>query len=250
MDCGASCLASVSAFYRKHISVGRLRQLAGTDKLGTNVLGMITAAEQMGFNAKAFRSQPAHLSQIPLPCITHIVKKDFYHYIVIYKVKKSHLVVMDPAEGRFLKIRHDDFIKTWTGVLILLIPSEDFAPGKNKQNVYSRFINLIWPGRALMLQAIIAAMMYTILGLAPSFYLQKIFDHVLPDGNGRLLNLLTFLMVVILFLFITFGYFKSLFALKTGIAIDAKLILGYYKHLLRLPLRFFDTMQTGEIISR
>ena len=94
------------------------------------------------------------------------------------------------------------------------------------------------------------ALIYTILGLSTSVYVQKIVDHVLVDGNTNLLNLLGVVMVVLLILQVFIGSTKSIFTLKTGQKIDAQLILGYYKHLLKLPQQFFDTMRVGEIISR
>jgi ATP-binding cassette subfamily B protein len=101
-----------------------------------------------------------------------------------------------------------------------------------------------------MVQALFGALVYTILGLSSSIYVQKIVDFVLVDGNIRLLNLLSIIMIVLLIFQLILGAIKNLFALKTGQQIDARLILGYYKHLLSLPQRFFDTMRVGEIISR
>ncbi len=94
------------------------------------------------------------------------------------------------------------------------------------------------------------AIVFTILGLAMSIYVQKITDYVLVEGNRNLLNLLSIGMIIIIVLQVFIGAQKSIMVMKTGQLIDAKLILGYYKHLLRLPQRFFDTMQIGEITSR
>ena len=94
------------------------------------------------------------------------------------------------------------------------------------------------------------AVIFTILGLSTSIYIQKITDHVLINDNRNLLNLLSIIMIVILLLQIFIGSFQTILVLKTGQLIDARLILGYYKHLLKLPQRFFDTMRTGEIVSR
>ena len=83
-----------------------------------------------------------------------------------------------------------------------------------------------------------------------SAYVGKIVDNVIPNGNWNLLNLLSVLMIVILILSLFIDGVKTVYMLKTGIKIDTRLILGYYKHLLRLPQSFFDTMRSGEIISR
>ena len=101
-----------------------------------------------------------------------------------------------------------------------------------------------------MLEALFGAIVYTILGLSTSIYVQKIVDNVLVEGNRNLLNLMSVGMIVILLLQLLIGTTKTLFAFKTGQQIDAQLILGYYKHLLKLPQSFFDTMRVGEIISR
>jgi len=89
-----------------------------------------------------------------------------------------------------------------------------------------------------MLQALIGAVVFTILGLSSSIYMQKIIDFVIPEGNTRLLNLLSVAMIVILIFQTFIGAFKTILGLQTGQHIDAKLILGYYQHLLRLPQRF------------
>jgi len=101
-----------------------------------------------------------------------------------------------------------------------------------------------------MLQALTGAVVYTLLGLSSSMYMQKVIDFVLVDGNSCLLNLLSIGMIFILIFQSYIGTFKTIMGLQTGQQIDAKLILGYYKHLLQLPQRFFDTMRVGEIISR
>lgn len=102
----------------------------------------------------------------------------------------------------------------------------------------------------MLIQSLVGAVLYTVLGLSTSIYIQKITDNVLPAGNKNLLNLLSIVMLLILLFQILIGIFQNLFMIKTGQKIDARLILGYYKHLLKLPQRFFDTMRVGEIISR
>ena len=250
-DCGAACLASVAAHYRLRLPVSRIRQYAGTDKRGTNVLGLIEAAERLGFQAKGAKGPLESLSKIPLPAIVHvIVKNGLHHFVVIYKVTKKHITLMDPGDGWIHKKKMADFAKEWTGVIVLLLPDEGFTIGNEKMSNYTRFWQLIKPHSGIMLQALIGAVVYTILGLSSSIYMQKIIDFVLVDGNTRLLNLLSIAMILILIFQSFIGTFKTILGLQTGQHIDAKLILGYYKHLLQLPQRFFDTMRVGEIISR
>ena len=103
-DCGAACLASVSAHYDLHLPLARIRQYASTDKKGTNVLGMVEAAEKLGFEAKGVRGVLDSLAKIPLPAIAHIVVKEvLQHYVVIYKVSKTKIIYMDPGDGKIRK---------------------------------------------------------------------------------------------------------------------------------------------------
>lgn len=250
-DCGAACLASVAAYHQLQLPVSRIRQFAGTDKRGTNVLGLIEAAEKLGFQAKGAKGPFESLFKIPLPAIAHLeLKNQLHHYVVIYKATSKFILVMDPADGKLYKHTHQAFKELWTGVIILIVPDESFTSGNEKVSNIKRFWQLIQPHSSVMLQAVVGAIVYTILGLSTSIYMQKIIDFVLVEGNLRLLNLLSVAMIVILIFQLLIGFYKSLFALQTGQQIDAKLILGYYKHLLKLPQRFFDTMRVGEIISR
>ncbi|MGL5771694.1 MAG: peptidase domain-containing ABC transporter [Bacteroidales bacterium] len=250
-DCGAACLASVAEYYKLRIPVARIRQLAGTDKKGTNALGMIKGAEKLGFNAKGVKGPIEALKDIPVPAIAHIIiNKTLQHYVVIYKVTDKTIVYMDPADGNLHSCEHSKFAEIWTNILILLTPNETFKSRSEKTSNLSRFINLIAPHKMVLIQCVFGAMIYTILGLSTSIYIGKITDYVIIGGNTNLLNLMSIGMIVILIIRIFIGTTQSLFMLNTGQLIDVRLILGYYKHLFNLPQSFFDTMRVGEIISR
>ncbi|GIM52120.1 bacteriocin cleavage/export ABC transporter [Capnocytophaga cynodegmi] len=231
--------------------IAKIRQICHTDTRGTNVLGMIQGLETMGFTAKGVRGGLDALPEIPLPAIAHVViKEQLHHFVVIYKVAKDRISVMDPAYGRIEDYTLQKFTEIWTGVLILLEPNEYFEQKDERTSIYIRFWNLIQPHKSVLIQALIGAIIYTVLGLSTSIYIEKITDYVLIDGNRRLLNLLSVGMIIILLFQIFIGSIKSILVLQTGQKIDKHLILGYYKHLLKLPQRFFDTMKVGEIISR
>ncbi|MDN3582072.1 peptidase domain-containing ABC transporter [Mucilaginibacter flavus] len=251
MDCGAACLASIAAFYDLNMPIARIRQLASTDKKGTNALGLIEASAAMGFSAKGVKGAFENLFEIPVPTIAHVLLPNhLQHYVVIYKVTDTYIEVMDPGDGLLHQLSHDEFKTIWTGILILLAPNETFIAGDKKISVEKRFWHLLKPHKAMLLQVLLGAVVYTILGLSTSIFLQKIVDNVLPEDNRNLLNLMGTVMVVIIFLQVFINHARTLITLKTGQQIDARLILGYYKHLLKLPQQFFDSMRVGEIISR
>ncbi|MEI6050459.1 MAG: peptidase domain-containing ABC transporter [Bacteroidota bacterium] len=250
-DCGAACLASIAAHYKLTLPVARIRQLAGTDKKGTNVLGLLEAAGKMGFLAKGVRGEWDSLFKIPKPAIAHvIVKETLQHYVVLIRTTEKYIEIMDPGDGALHKIEHEEFKKQWTGVLVLIAPGEKFTVKNEKVSTPLRFWSLIKPHRAILVQSLAGALIFSILGLAMSIYVGKLVDNVLPGGNLSLLNLLGVAMVIIILLRLLLSFFQTIFVLKTGQKIDATLILGYYQHLLKLPQTFFDNMRTGEIISR
>jgi ATP-binding cassette subfamily B protein len=250
-DCGAACLASIAAHFGLKFPIARIRQYAFTDKKGTNILGMIEAANKLELEAKGVRGAFDSLQNIPLPAVAHVIVKDtLQHFVVIYKVTKDYVLIMDPGDGKLHKKSNEAFKKEWTGVLILIRPNETFEKGNLKKSAFRSFMDLILPHKSIMTQALFGAVIYSILGLSTAVYVGKITDYVLVDRNINLLNLLGIVMFLIILLRTFIGAMKSILALKTGQRIDASLILGYYKHLLTLPQQFFDTMRVGEIISR
>ncbi|QNL51726.1 peptidase domain-containing ABC transporter [Olivibacter sp. SDN3] len=250
-DCGAACLVSVAAHHKLKVPIARIRQYANTDKKGTSVKGVIDAANKIGFTAKGVKGPLESLFKIPLPAIAHVVYKDgLHHYVVIYKVTPAYIQVMDPADGLVHRLSHDEFEAQWSNILILLAPSEHFNEGNETISVARRFAFLLKPHRSTLLQVLFGSVVYTILGLSTAIFVQKVVDQVLPNSNFNLLNLMGVVMVVLLLLQFFINHAKTLFTLKSGQQIDARLILGYYKHLLKLPQQFFDTMRVGEIISR
>jgi ABC-type bacteriocin/lantibiotic exporter with double-glycine peptidase domain len=122
-DCGAACLASIASHYKLDLPVAKIRQFAGTDKKGTNVLGMVEAAQKLGFEAKGVKGPFESLFKIPKPAVAHLIVKDILqHYVVIYKVNSKFIDVMDPIDGQMHRRTHEEFKKEWTGALVLLLP--------------------------------------------------------------------------------------------------------------------------------
>jgi ATP-binding cassette, subfamily C, bacteriocin exporter len=251
-DCGAACLHSVARHYGVDVPIARIRQYAGTDRGGTSLRGLVEAAERLGFAARGVRAPGEVLESVPTPAIAHVkTAAGWLHYVVLYSATAKRARVMDPADGLARWIARDEFLKSWSGVLLLLAPQEGLtaAPSQRSSSL-ARFLALARPHRATMLQAGVGALAYTLLTLTTAVFVQKVVDYVIPDGNRDLLDLLTLAMVSLLAFQIYLRCVKDLLVLRTGQRIDAKLILGYYRHLLRLPQRFFDTMRVGEVVSR
>lgn len=250
-DCGAACLSSIARAYGYELPVSRMRQLASTERNGTSVMGLVEAAEKMGFIAKGVKGPPEALKSAPLPCIAHLeIRRNFYHFVVLTRLGKKRVKYMDPDGGLIKKSNYEDFLEKWTGVLVVIVPGSDFTKTRNDPSLLRRFARLSKPFRKTLVQALTGAVLVSLLGLSNSLFVQKIVDFVLVNNNINLLNLLGTAMLTLLIIRIMISWFKSLFLLKAGHQIDAGLITGYYRHLLSLPQRFFDTMRTGEILSR
>ena len=251
MDCGAACISSIGNFHKIYVPITKIRQWSETDKNGANVIGLIEALNKMGFHAKGVKANIQAIDKIPLPSIAHMMYENhLQHFVVIYKVKKKSLTIMDPSLGYLIQLSIKEFEANWSSALILIAPKSNFSPGNFKQSNINRFYSLIKPHKSILIQSIFGALLYTILGLSIPIYIQKITDHVLINGNKNLLNLMSTLMVLLISIQALIGVKKTVLIIKTGQLIDAQLILGYYTHLMNLPQRFFDTMRIGEIISR
>jgi ATP-binding cassette subfamily B protein len=249
-DCGAACLVSIAAWYRLHLPIARVRQLSHTDRRGTTALGLIEAATSLGFQAKGVRATPNALDTLPLPAIAHVARGPLQHWVVLGRVDAKRVEIMDPVDGARRRNSRESFEREWSGAMVLLTPASRFVAGDQRISALRRLVALVAPHRGVLGMALLGAAVHTALGLTTTVYVQQLVDHVLVDGNRNLLNLVSVALLVTIAAQTLVGGMKGLLVLHTGQRLDASLILGYYRHLLSLPQRFFDTMRIGEITSR
>lgn len=250
-DCGAACLATVCKQYGLSTPITKIREAAGTDTEGTNVAGMLEAAEKLGFSAKGVKGEAeALLSEFPLPAIAHVIKEGgLMHYVVIHKITKEQVIIADPADG-LVTYKFEDFTRIWSGVLILLVPTSEFKKGKETKGLFERFLHLLKPQKGIVLQVFAASLLYTALGLLGAFYMQFLLDDILPYNMSKTLNILSIGVLVLYTFQMLLSLFRSHLLLFLSQKLDIALLLGYYEHILKLPMNFFGTRRVGEIISR
>ncbi len=250
-DCGPACIASVMAHYGTRIPVSRIRQVAGTDTLGTSMHGMIRALEHFHFEAKGLQGKADQLERLPQPFIAHtIMSGGAHHYVCVYSMTGKGVRVMDPSTGKVCRWSHGSFRERWSGSVIALVPGKIEQVTGTGMSFSSRLLLLLRPVWKPVVQALVSAILYTLLGLSTSIYVGKLTDHVFVTHNKGLLNLMSLALVWITLMMIYLSVTKNMIMLKSGQVIDNQLIASYYRHLFRLPQRFFDSMKTGEIISR
>ena len=250
-DCGAACLATISKQYGLNLSISKIREVAGTDKQGTNAYGMIKAAEQLGFSAKGVKGdKEAFFTEFPLPAIAHVVVDgSLLHYVVIHKITKKQIIIADPGKG-IVKYTPEEFFKIWTGVLILLVPTSKFQKGNENKGVLSRFFGLMFPQKRLLLNIFISSLIITVFGILTSFYFRFIMDDIVPNSLRKTLITLSIGVIVLYIFKAVLEAFRNHLMLYLSQKLDIPLILGYYQHVLGLPMNFFGTRKVGEIVSR
>lgn len=261
-DCGAACLATISKQNGYRIGITKIREVAGTDKQGTNVYGVIKAAEQLGFSAKGVKGdREAFFSEFPLPCIAHvIVDGNLLHYVVIHKITRKQVVIADPGVG-IVKLSPEAFFGEvheegkppkyqWSGILILLVKTETFQKGDETKGLFERFLYLLKPQKKLLLHIFIASLVYTILGILGAFYFKVMIDSILPDGLRKTLMTISIGVILLNLFKVLLNAFRSHLLLYLSQKLDIALLLGYYRHVIELPMNFFGTRKVGEIISR
>ena len=211
-DCGAACIASIAAYYKLYLPLSKIRQFIGTDQDGTNILGVLEGAQKLGFDAKGVKGDQESLYKIPKPAIAHtVVHGRLKHFVVIYSVSKKHIRIMDPGTGKIENISMDDFIKQWTGVLVIMLPNDSFTSRNEKVSQFLRFWHLLKPHKFILIQSLIGSVFYTILGFSTSIYIQKITDYVLINENFKLLNIMSVSMIFLLLIQIILSIYKDIF---------------------------------------
>lgn len=221
---------------------------------GVAALGIVEAAKKIGFETRAIQANMElfEMPDIPYPCIVHVNKQGkLQHYYVVYKVKKDSLIIGDPDPSvGVIKMAKADFAKEWTGVAIFLAPAPTYKPHKDKKNGLSSFLPIIFKQKALLTYIVLASLLVTIINIVGSYYLQGILDEYIPNQLQSTLNIVSIGLVVtyIMQQIMNFSQQYLLVVLSQRLTIDV--ILSYIRHIFELPMSFFATRRTGEVISR
>lgn len=253
-DCGVAALASIAKFYGSDFSLAHLRELAKTNKEGTTALGIVKAADEMGFETRPVQADKTlfDMSDVPYPFIVHVNKEGkLQHYYVVYQTKKDYLIIGDPDPSvKITKMSKERFFSEWTGVAIFLAPKPSYQPHKDKKNGLLSFLPLIFKQKSLITYIVLSSLLVTIINIGGSYYLQGILDEYIPNQMKSTLGIISVGLVITYILQQVMGFSRDylLTVLSQRLSIDV--ILSYIRHIFELPMSFFATRRTGEIISR
>ena len=249
-DCGPACLVAIFRKYGLKVSIAKIREIAGTDREGTNLVGLSKAAEHFGFQHKVFNANAdALLEPLPFPAIAHVVIDNLLHYVVILKSDEKRVVVSDPAKG-IVKYKREDFLKIWTNVLLFVAPTENSAKGNHKKNTLFSFFSLLKGQGHLVVSIFLLSLILTGIGVVTSFFYQILMDQVIPSGSVEMLNQVALYTLLLFFVQMIISMGRGLLTVIFEQRLNVPLMLGYYNHVLRLPINFYTLRETGDIISR
>lgn len=250
-DCGPACVLTVAKQYKSNFSVAKLRDVMGTDKNGTNIVGILKGLEYSGFDSKAVKVEDRKIdNSVSFPLIAHIqTKENLLHYVVVHNVTKKSIIISDPAIG-IKKYTHEKFSEIWTGILILIDPKKNFEKRNENDNSLMRFFYVLKNQKSLLWNIFLTSMLYTFLGIISSFYFKFLVDYVLKDKLVTTLNILIIGVIILEIIKIFLSIFRGFLLMFLGQRIDVSILFGYYNHMIRLPMKFFSSRKAGEIISR
>jgi len=252
-DCGVACLASAIKYHDGEASLENLRKISGTSRQGTTLLGLLQAAQQMGFDAEGLEAEGIdNLKEIMGPAILHVVIDNrLQHFLVFYGFEGSKVLLGDPAKG-LVQYTKDELNSVWQSkALLKLSPNAGFQKRKEYQSKKKKWIiELIREDFSLLSVSLFLGVIISILGISTAIFSQKLIDDILPKENTQKLILSLILVLFLLLARSGLNYLRSFFMIRQGMDFNNRIIQSFYSSLLLLPKSFFDTRKTGELIAR
>lgn len=251
-DCGVTCLAMILKYYRTDIPISKLRELSGTDNQGTSAFGLKKCMEQLHFDCHAIQADSSVWGEkeLPIPLIAHVlIDQSYLHYVVVYKIKDDMLHIADPGKGMLIQ-SIPEFEQQWTGVLLLMTPNQKYTPTTEKVNSITSFLPILFKQKGMIAHIVLASFFITLFGVLGSYYFQGIIDSFIPNQTLSTLNTISVGLMFVYFFQVLFEYSRSYLLVILGQRMSISVMLSYFKHVLKLPMTFFSTRKSGEIISR
>ena len=250
-DCGPACLAMLSQYYGKKTMLSRIREWSKTDKEGTSLYGLIQAGEKLGIELTGVKADNlTTIKHNDFPMIARILNDHgFMHFIIIEKKKRNVLHIIDPAKGKS-KVTLSTFYKKWTGILMLVQNNPSYGFYDDIPNKSQVFINILKSNKLTITNIFLLSIIINLLGIAGAFYFKYLIDTIIPS---RILENLHIISIALLFLYILNAFISLIryqASLNLSLKIDMNLMKDYYYHVLNLPIKFYETRKSGEILSR
>lgn len=272
MDCGPTCIRMVAKYYGRSYSLQTLRENSFITREGVSMLGISDAAEKIGFRTTGVRiSFDRFVEDMTFPCILHWEQ---YHFVVCYGIKKKRnlfakandeeyqIMISDPARGQY-RLTKEEFMGKWissksdgydTGIALMLKPTPEFYEHEDEKRKEERnlryFLRYLTPYKKQLLQLVVGMGIGSVLQLIFPFLTQAVVDQGIGNNN---LSFITLILIAQLVLFVTqlaVEFIRNWITLHMNTRINIALISDFLIKLMKLPLRFFDTKNIGDIMQR
>lgn len=245
-ECGAASLAMVLAYHGHHAPLSEVRGACGTSREGATAKALAQAARGYGCEAEGVRAGLEDLGALPLPAILHW---RFRHFVVLERVRKRSVVIVDPAHGRVV-LSFDQCRPDYTGIAVVVAPGPDFKPRRRARPSLARYRQLVRDSLPALGQILGASMLLQVVAMVFPAATQFLIDHViLPRHEPWLWALgigLTSAALARSVLTAVRGWALQ----QLQLSIDFNLMVTFLRHLLRLPLSFFLYRRTGDLAQR
>ncbi|MBO9582927.1 MAG: peptidase domain-containing ABC transporter [Flavobacterium sp.] len=255
-DCGPTCLRMVSKYYGKNFSREFLRDKASITKQGVTMAGIAEAAEAIEMRTLGMRiSLESLVNELPTPFIVPWRQK---HFVVIYKITKSKIYVADPAQG-LLIYSQKDFKSAWTdvsdetGYVLILEPNAKFYEqddDKEKMQGFSFIYPYFRPYKKLIYQVFIGLFIATIIQFILPFLMQSVVDIGVNNKNVSFIYLILIAQFVLILSQTLVTIFREWILIHITSRFNIKIISDFLYKMLKLPVNYFDTRNSGEHLQR
>tara|TARA_R110002074_G_scaffold197573_2_gene364564 strand:+ start:358 stop:2538 length:2181 start_codon:yes stop_codon:yes gene_type:complete len=251
-DCGVACLLSLIKYYQGSNTLEKLRELSGTNKQGTTLLGLYQASNTLGFNAQGNEADIQALINHKAPLILHVVIEErLQHYLVCYGYENNTFIIGDPAKGIAYYSKEDLEIIWKSKTCLTLTPNENFKKSEVlKSDKKQRFLSLLKDDYKLLSFSILLGLGIALLGMAMAIFSQKLIDDILPSKDFNKLITGIILVAFLLLVRVLFTALRDYFLIRQTKDFNNRIIDSFYTALLQLPKPFFDTRKIGELVAR
>lgn len=248
-DCGVCSLLSIIRYYKGNVPLEQLRLDARTNNEGTTALNLVLASQKYGFDAVGMKVE--NLNDIKrLPAIAHLnLKKGYSHYVVIEKVTKDKIILMDPAKGKVVKFLWE-FQKEWSGVVLIFYPKQKIMVLKNDVTLFTIFKKVFISEKNLIKIIVLVSFLLTIFTIALGYYFQMFNSLYLNKYPINYLKVLVLVFAIFTCFKLFLTYYRSYLENHLNKNIDCLITSDFLKHLFSLPLNVINSRKSGEILSR
>ncbi|MBD3654103.1 peptidase domain-containing ABC transporter [Kangiella sp.] len=246
-ECGLACLAMIANYHGHKVDLNSLRRKFSISSKGATLADLIKLGDNLEMSARPLRLELEELNHLKTPCVLHW---DLNHFVVLKSIKRDKITIHDPAVGlRTLKL--NEVSKHFTGVALELTPTPDFKPQEIKRKTkLSDFWSSITGIKRVLVQIFILSLLLQTFAIASPFYMQLVVDDVIVSQDLDLLVVLAIGFGLLMLIKVAVTALRSIIILYMSTQLNIQMAANLFRHLLRLPMDYFEKRHIGDVVSR